>query len=339
MKKTFDDFRAISFIAGFLFASANVSLADELPGQSLATTVSPLDGEKQPILYWAPETAERQPTPLFVFLHSWSADYTQDNSKWMVECVRRNWIWIHPNFRGVNQTPKACGSEFARQDILDAVQFARSKWNVDANRVYIAGVSGGGHMSLLMAGYHPNQFSAVSAWVGPMDLIEWHRFHTVDGKPDKYAQMIELSLGGPPGSSEEIHDDYKDRSPVFKLSQTGDLPISIFAGVQDGHAGSVPVSHSLNAFNVIAKSHGTDLISDEDIQSLVKDRKLLHPQKSDTVEDPILGRQIHLQRTSRRSVITIFEGGHESIPESAFSWLEQQEHATEEPVDETSSGK
>ena len=303
--------------------------ADELPKQSLATTVSELDGEKQPILYWAPESASKEATPLFVFLHSWSADYTQDNSKWMVECVRRNWIWIHPNFRGINQTPKACGSKFARQDILDAIRFAREKWNVDNSRVYIAGVSGGGHMSLLMAGHHPEQFSAVSAWVGPMDLIEWHRFHTVDGKPDKYAQMIERSLGGPPGSSKEIDAEYRDRSPVFNLSRTGDLPISILAGVQDGHTGSVPVSHSLIAFNEIARAQGATQVSDEEIQSLVKDRQLQNPLPSDTVEDPILGRKIHLQRSSRSAVVTIFEGGHESIPESAFSWLATQHRATQ----------
>ena len=49
---------------------------------------------------------------------------------------------------------------------------------------------------------------------------------------------------------------------------------------------------------------------------------------SDSVEDPILGRLIHLQRKSRSSIVTIFEGGHESIPESAFSWLEKQQRAT-----------
>ena len=184
-------------------------------------------------------------------------------------------------------------------------------------------------MSLLMAGHHPEQFSAVSAWVGPMDLIEWHRFHTVDGKPDKYAQMIERSLGGPPGSSKEIDAEYRDRSPVFNLSRTGDLPISILAGVQDGHTGSVPVSHSLIAFNEIARAQGATQVSDEEIQSLVKDRQLQNPLPSDTVEDPILGRKIHLQRGSRSAVVTIFEGGHESIPESAFSWLATQHRATQ----------
>ncbi len=305
-----------------MLASAFTSVVgDELPELKEASTVSPLDSEVQKLLYWAPETAKNSATPVFIFLHSWSSDYQQDNSKWLSECVRHEWIWIHPDFRGINQTPKACGSKFARQDILDALQFARQQWNIDNERVYIAGVSGGGHMSLLMAGHHPDQFSAVSSWVGPMDLAEWHRFHTKDGKPQKYAQMIEASFGGPPGTAKEIDDDYRDRSPLFQLSNTGTLPISIWAGVQDGHTGSVPISHSLKSFNAIAKAHGDSEVTDEEIHSLLVDRKLSHPTASDLVKDDTLKRIIHLRRNSGQSMVTIFEGGHESIPEAAFAWL------------------
>lgn len=97
-------------------------------------------------------------TALFVFLHSWSSDYTQDNEKWLRACAERGWIWLHPNFRGINQSPQACGSKFARQDILDAIDHACTLWQVDRERIYLAGVSGGGHMSLLMAGHHPDRF-------------------------------------------------------------------------------------------------------------------------------------------------------------------------------------
>ncbi len=315
----------------FLFAVAvqqPLLYADDPGKGTLATTTSQLDGETQSLYYWAPATADSRPTPVLVFLHSWSSDFQQDNSRWMVECVRRNWIWIHPDFRGINQSPKACGSRFARQDVLDAVEFARKKWNVDSERIYLAGVSGGGHMSLLMAAHHPNEFSAISSWVGPNDLIEWHRFHTKNGKPEKYAQMIEASLGGPPGRSAEIDADYLDRSPVFQLKSINKLPISIWAGVQDGHTGSVPVSHSLRAYNAIAKSQRDEIISEKEIDELTRDKKLSAPRECDKVTDSTLGRDIHLRRTSGESVMTIFEGGHESIPEAAFEWLDQQRRMT-----------
>ena len=311
-------------LVGGVSVAAETSEDDAIPQTQVGQTVSPLDGEMQPLLYWAPETAATQATPLFVFVHSWSSDYLQDNGKWLKECARRKWIWLHPDFRGVNQSPKACGSKYARQDVLDAIRFAKEKFNVDSDRIYLAGVSGGGHMALLMAGHHPEQFSAVSAWVGPTDLIDWHQFHCTNGKPQKYAIMIEKSLGGAPGVSPAIDAEYRDRSPVFHLQNAEDLPVSIWSGVEDGHTGSVPIRHSLRAFNAIAESHGSAVVSAREIEELSTARALLAPTAEDIVIDPALDRKILLRRRSRESMVTIFEGGHESIPDAAFEWLESQ---------------
>jgi pimeloyl-ACP methyl ester carboxylesterase len=278
------------------------------------------------VLAWAPESATTTPTALFVFLHSWSSDYTQDNEKWLRACAERGWIWLHPNFRGINQSPQACGSKFARQDILDAIDHACTLWQVDRERIYLAGVSGGGHMSLLMAGHHPDRFSAISSWVGPTDLAEWHRFHTPDGKPGKYAKMIQKSMGGAPGTSSEIDAEYRDRSPVFHLHQATALPVSIWAGVEDGHSGSVPVSHSLRAFNSICRGLQQPEISDQEIQQLVTDRRLRQPLATDTAADAELGREIFLRRHAGSSMVTIFAGGHESLPPAALAWLSRQTH-------------
>lgn len=298
-------------------ASLPVTLQFDIP--------SSLDGKSQPVLAWAPDTAKVQKTPLFVFLHSWSSDYTQDNSKWLKACAERGWIWLHPNFRGINQSPQACGSRLARQDILDAIEHACELWQVDRERIYLAGVSGGGHMSLLMAGHHPERFSAISAWVGPTDLAQWHRFHTQDGKPGKYAKMIEKSLLGAPGTSPEIDAEYRDRSPVYHLHQATTLPVSIWAGVEDGHTGSVPVSHSLWAFNAVCRGLQRPEISDLEIQQLVRDRQLQQPTADDMAEDVELGRKIFLRRRAGPSVVTIFDGGHESLPPAAMAWLSRQQ--------------
>ena len=311
----------------FLAAGFPCSQGTELPPTKRSETVSSLDGETQPLLHWAPPKAADQPTPLLVFLHSWSSDYQQDNSKWLKACAERNWIWLHPNFRGINQSPKACGSKYARQDVLDAISFAQTKWNVDPQRIYMAGVSGGGHMALLMAGHHPEQFSAVSAWVGPTDLAEWHRFHTKNGMPQKYAVMIEKSLGGAPGTSLAIDADYRDRSPVFHLSRVDDLPVSIWAGVEDGHSGSVPVRHSLTAFNAIAETNGDAVISEKEIVELTELKKLKSPMASDSEHDRTLEQDIILRRRSKESMMTIFDGGHESHPEVALEWLSTRRRA------------
>ena len=313
--------------AAIFVASDHCCRAGDVPQTRQGETISALDGERQPLLYWAPDTSAEESTPLLVFLHSWSSDFQQDNSKWLEACAEHNWIWLHPNFRGINQSPKACGSRFARQDVLDAIAFARKRWNVDPQRIYLAGVSGGGHMALLMAGHHPNEFSAVSAWVGPADLAEWHRFHTKNGEPQKYAVMIEQSLGGAPGTSAVVDADYRDRSSVFHLAHVGDLPVSIWAGVEDGHSGSVPILHSLTAFNTIAETHGDPAISETEMSELSTLKKLTSPLASDQGRDLMPGKSILLRRHSGESMITIFVGGHESHPAVALEWLSAKRHA------------
>ena len=51
------------------------------------------------------------------------------------------------------------------------------------------------------------------------------------------------------------------------------LPISIEAGIQDGHKGSVPVSHSLRAFNALAKANGVADVcfSESEINTITQD--------------------------------------------------------------------
>ena len=306
---------------GFVVSGDHAVAQSKLPALTHVTVDSTLDDEKQHVLFWAPKAARKTPTPLFVFLHSWSSDYQQDNSKWQKEAVERGWIYLHPDFRGANVSPKACGSKFARQDVLDAMDWACEEFQVDRSRIHLAGVSGGGHMAMLMAGHHPDRFSSVSAWVGISDLPAWYQFHVKDGQPQKYAQMILKCFGAPPGSSPEVDSDYRDRSPLFHIHNVGELPIDIYAGVNDGHTGSVPVRHSLTAFNRIAQRHGTPLIPGDEIHSLWTDRKLQNPQPSDLQPDKALGRKILLRRNSRNARVTIFDGGHESLPVAACDWL------------------
>jgi dipeptidyl aminopeptidase/acylaminoacyl peptidase len=310
-------------------AVVSAQAVKDLPKLSRVDVKSSLDGEQQSVLYWVPNKARKEATPLFVFLHSWSGDYSQDNSKWHAQAVKRGWIYLHPNFRGVNQTPKACGSRWARQDILDAVDFATKKFNVDPKRIYLAGTSGGGHMAMLMAGHHPDRFSAVSAWVGISHLSTWYDFHLKDGKPQRYARMIVASLGGVPGSSSLIDADYKDRSPIYHLHRAADLPFLISAGIDDGHTGSVPIVHSLSAFNAIAKARHLEVISGAEIASLSKRWPFEAVSRLESEELPPFGRDIVFLRNAGSASVVIFEGGHEGLPAPACAWLALQSRAVQ----------
>jgi poly(3-hydroxybutyrate) depolymerase len=54
----------------FFLCSQFATATDELPQTQAAETTSPLDGEKQPLLWWVAPSATTTETPLFVFLHS-----------------------------------------------------------------------------------------------------------------------------------------------------------------------------------------------------------------------------------------------------------------------------
>ncbi len=304
--------------------------ADDVPLPTLNETSIPstADETQQPLRYWAPPAAADAPTPLLVSLHSWSADYRQDRSEWLREAVRFQWVYVQPNFRGVNDHPEACGSPLARQDILDAVDWACRQWRIDRERIYLAGVSGGGHMTMVMAAYHPDRFSAASAWVGPTDLAEWYRFHSRGGRPERYARMVAACCGGPPGTSPEIDAEYRARSPVFHLGRVGDLHLDLNVGVKDGITGSVPIHHTLRAYNAVALAHGSPIITESEMDELWREGRLRQPRPTDTLPDPTYGREILLRRTSGHTRVTVFDGTHEALPAAACAWLAEKRRAT-----------
>ncbi len=312
---------AIAAIVVCMCLSTEAQDFSNLPALTEFKVKSSLDGTTQPSLMWAPDSATKRPTVLFVFLHSWSSDYRQKNAKWLDQAVRRNWIYLHPNFRGRNDHPEACGSKLARRDILDAMDYVLANYKVDKTRIYLAGVSGGGHMTMLMAGHHPDRFTAASAWVGISNLAEWYKFHTRTGKPGRYATMVAKSLRGSPGTSKAVDEQYRDRSPLFHLHQATKLPLDINAGVKDGKTGSVPIMHSLNAFNVVARAGGHAGIPQAEIDELWHNERLSSPQRSDLERDKTLGKEIRLRRTAGKARVTIFDGGHESVPDAACEWL------------------
>lgn len=281
------------------------------------------DGTEQPCYLILPDGfgTSSPPAPLLVSLHTWSSGVEQRLPDMEREAERRGWIYLFPHFRGPNQRPDACGSEKAQQDVLDARDWVLKHYPVDKRRVYLVGVSGGGHMAMLMAGRHPKAWTAVSAWVGISDLAAWQRRHA----GDNYGKMARLSCGGAPGQSAEVDRHYKARSPLTWLSRAVDLPLDLAAGVHDGYKGSVPVRQTLDAFNVVARAGRAPLITEDEIAQISRPQgRLDHPQPGDTQADRSFGRAIYLRRTAGKARVTIFEGGHECRARAAAEWLARQ---------------
>ena len=288
---------------------------------------SSLDGEMQMAMIYVPENAADKAIPLLVVLHSWSNGYDQKAvlEPCHQECEERGWAIIHPDFRGPNVRPEACASKLAKQDIMDAVDEMKSRAKVDESRIYLVGSSGGGHMSLVMAAHTPETWAGVSAWVPISDLKAWHEQTT--RKKLKYARDIEKCCGGKPGDSAKIDQQYYDRSPIHFLAKAKGLPIDINTGIHDGHTGSVPVSQSLHAFNVLAKANGEpdQMIADADIESITETQQIPAALADQTADDSLRQHEVLFRRSASSAQVTIFKGGHESDMPCAVRWLANQQ--------------
>ena len=293
--------------------AAAMKLAIDIPSSK--------DGTLQKVIYWRPESAAHDATgpavPLVVFLHSWSGGFEQ-GPPWIAQAKKMGWVLVAPDFRGPNSRPEACASDLASQDILDAVAYARRDARIDPNRIYLIGGSGGGHMSLVMAARAPELWAGVSAWVPISDLAAWHAESSA--RKNNYAKMIEQCCGGKPGPATEAQ--YRHRSPLFHLAAAKGVPLDINTGIHDGHTGSVPVSHSLYAFNVLATPDKQ--VSAEAIDFMVREQKIPAALASETQADPERQKATLFRRASGNARVTVFEGGHDSEPTAALEWLSRQ---------------
>lgn len=285
--------------------------------------LSTADGSLQPVRFLLPETAKGKKVPLLVALHTWSYGFDSESPwKWAREqCLRRGWALVYPHFRGPNWTPEGCGSDLAVQDVLDAVAYARSHADIDDDRIYLIGGSGGGHMSLLMAGRHPEVWAGVYAACPITDIARWHEESVV--RKRGYAGHLVKACGGLPAEKPE---EYRHRSPLTWLAaarKTG-THIQIATGVHDGHyPGSVPIGHSVRAFNLLADAEAA--ISEADI-AFIEEREAVPEALRFDGQDPFFNEQmrIHLRRTSANVRFTLFEGGHAGNFEAGIDWLARQ---------------
>lgn len=138
----------------------------------------------------------------------------------------------------------ACGSILAKQDIKDAIDYVVNNENVDFKNIFLLGLSGGGHMAVLMSGFCSEYFKAVGAYVPIMDLKKWSE------QNPSYREHI---LACCENSDEEM----MARSPVSYIDLIAKSNIKIFHGKFDK---VVPVSQSIEFYNQIMKKHPTSRV-------------------------------------------------------------------------------
>ena len=265
------------------------------------------------------KTRQAEPQPLVVSLHTWSGDFSQEDPL-AQEVLLRDWNYIHPDFRGANTNPDACGSELVIPDIEDAIKYALGHGNVDKNQVHIIGVSGGGYATLLAFMKIKIPVRSFSAWASISNLEDW--YWECKGRNLKYAENLEkITTGGNGFDAAEA----RKRSPMFMNFQPEKRKgafLNIYAGIHDGYTGSVPISQSIEMFNKLLAEMYPEKASEKISDSL---KLLLLTKQINPFPDTNLvigGRKVYLIRKLPNLSFTLFEGTHEMLVPQALSLIQ-----------------
>lgn len=283
-------------------------------GFSLIKIRSSADGSLQRAYFFS--TSLKTLKPLIVSLHTWSGDYSQ-NDPLAAMAKQAGWNYIHPDFRGPNWTVDACLSNKALTDIDDAIQYAKDNGSVDTKNIFVVGVSGGGYAVLGSYLKSVHNIKAFLAWAPISDLSAW--FHQSRNRNDKYARHILQCT-----SDGIVFDQYKaiDRSPLFWNIPNKNLQgrLEIYAGIDDGYTGSVPISHSILFFNRLVSHYGyaDKEVGEGDIVEL-----LTHGYEKRGLLRKIDDREVIYEKDSGLVSLVIFEGSHEMLPEFCFKRMKE----------------
>lgn len=182
-------------------ASSSASLTAAPHAQTVEFTfTSSYDGSTQKAVAQEPTGYQAsQAAPLLVVLHDWEQDRLTPFNEYKAAADAAGWLLVSPDMHGENTPDPAhpmwypVASRASQHDVLDVIQWASSHYNVDAQRVYIAGRGMGGQTALVTAAKHPGIFAAVVSDRGFTSLVFWW-----DDAPANRKTIIEAEVGGNP---------------------------------------------------------------------------------------------------------------------------------------------
>lgn len=316
---TFETVAGINTIGEFsgLTSRGLARWEQSVPGIEDMRITSTADDAEQSALWLPPEGDGDQ--PLIVILHSWSSNYVQHAGiPYAMWAQENGWAVIAPDFRGINDDADAVGSELAVQDVIDAIDYATSQEGVDPNRVYAVGYSGGGMMALLLAGRHPEKVTAVAAWGGPYDLVDFYRQSRAAGR--RYANDLTRACGGDPTSAGPARRECRRRSPMHYLDAAREQAVPVFIGQGIGDSLLSP-SQGARAFNQLADPE--DRFTDEELEQIGRRSVPEHLAGAIQTETffgegdpaPVLARQ------SASVWLVFFQANHEMVYQAAMRFF------------------
>ena len=248
--------------------------------------------------------------PLVIYLHQWGWDWAESRNSLAPQTKAKNWNYIHPDFRGKNNHLKSCGSDYVISDIDEAIDWTLKKFNVDTTRIYVVGASGGGYAALCSFMKSRHKVKEYLVWVPITDLKRWY-FECQTRTAGFAKDIVHCTCGD---CNEPDMEEAVKRSPLYwktPVQKLKDCKLKIYAGINDGYTGSVPIIHSINFYNKMVKDSGgseKDQISFEDASWLLTTRT--SPVKT---QHKIGDRDILYEKVFNNVTLSIFDGKHEIL--------------------------
>jgi predicted esterase len=270
-----------------VFDSISVSVNTFVPGQQDFAYTSSVDQEPMRGLLYVPPTytAGGSPTALVCFLHGGGGCGTLPQG-WSTELDARRWIYIAPHGRlWALADPTTCGGTNANvceggpnpnaaggcnwcisaayvdnpfdpmvgpgeQDILDAIDWAVSSFNIDPDRIYLTGFSMGGRGTYQIGLRNPDRFAAIAPLGPASDMYEVF-VRRPDPPECKEGMVSDGAGGGQPGDSLITDTFYSITSGRFLIENAFNLPVFHGHGTSDCTACNIPPATEpcMNALN------------------------------------------------------------------------------------------
>lgn len=185
---------------------------------------------------------------LVVSMHGWHGSVKRAHTDNIPDPLSKEYFSIMPEMRGRGDstgTPDCNGWEL--QDVIDAVEFARTHYRdriASPEIVLLSGGSGGGGNVFALVGKFPDYFAAARAYSGISDYALWHHFDAkgefrdeMEGIAGKDPQGRPAWIGGSPETNTE---GYRSRGGLTTVKNLL-TPTLVFHGSEDVR---VPAQHA-----------------------------------------------------------------------------------------------
>jgi dipeptidyl aminopeptidase/acylaminoacyl peptidase len=186
----------------------------------------------------APALGYQNPRPLVYYIHGGPQSQERPDFSWfsipLIQFLTLNGFAVFvPNVRGSTgyglDFTKQVDRDWGGKDRLDHVhamrEFLSRDDRLDTSRAGVVGRSYGGYMTLILAGQHPELWSAAVDMFGPYDLLTFSQ-----RIPSTWKPYYRIALGDP--------DDEKDRQFLIERSPSTHLhqlncPLLVIQGAND----------------------------------------------------------------------------------------------------------